>query len=329
MLNRCAMLALCLTLPLSLTLSVMAPSLQAQPAYPSKPLRLVVPFPPGGPTDVLGRVVGQGLGQAFNQTVIVENKAGAAGNIGVDVIAKAAPDGLTLGVVPAGNIAVNPSLYPQLPYKAAELAPVTLLATVDNVLVVNPDVSAKTLKELLALAAAKPGALSYASPGAGSQAHLAGELLQTTAGVKLLHVPYKGTAPAMNDLLGGQVTMMFAQLSSALPQIRAGKLRALGLASLTRSAAVPEIATLHEQGLTGFEAVSWYALMVPAGTPTEVVDKLAVQTALVLARPEVHDKLAAQGMTVASGTPAQLAATIRSETQRWAEVIRRQNIQPD
>lgn len=310
-----------------LPLTVAMPAM-AQP-YPNKVLRMVVPFPPGGPTDVLGRVLGQGLQDAWKQTVVVENKAGAAGNIGVDAIAKATPDGHTMGVVPVGNIAVNPALYPNLPYKAAELAPVAMLATVENVLVTNAEVPARSLKELLALAAAKPGTLSFASPGAGSQAHLAGELLQIAGGVKLIHVPYKGTGPALNDLLGGQVTMMFAQLSSALPHIKSGKLRVLGVASPARSGLLPEVPTVAEQGLANFEAVSWYALMVPAGTPTDVISKLAAETRRVLAQPETREKLVALGLQVGGGTPAQLAMTIDNESRRWADVIRRQNIKAD
>ena len=310
-----------------LPLTVAMPAM-AQP-YPNKVLRMVVPFPPGGPTDVLGRVLGQGLQDAWKQTVVVENKAGAAGNIGVDAIAKATPDGHTMGVVPVGNIAVNPALYPNLPYKAAELAPVAMLATVENVLVTNAEVPAKSLKELLALAADKPGTLSFASPGAGSQAHLAGELLQIAGGVKLIHVPYKGTGPALNDLLGGQVSMMFAQLSSALPHIKSGKLRVLGVASPARSGLLPEVPTVAEQGLANFEAVSWYALMVPAGTSADVIAKLAAETRRVLAQSETREKLVALGMQVGGGTPAQLAISIDSESRRWADVIRRQNIKAD
>lgn len=294
--------------------------------YPNQSLRLIVPFPPGGPTDVLGRVVAQGLAEAWHQTVIVDNKAGAAGNIGVDAIAKAAPDGSVFGVVPTGNIAVNPNLYTTLPYKTADLLPVTMLATVENVLVVNPQIHVSNLKELLALAAAKPSQLSFASPGAGSQAHLAGELLQLDTGVKLLHVPYKGTGPALNDLLGGQVTMMFAQLSSALPFIKAGKLVAVGIASPKRTALLPNVPTIAEQGVPNFEAVSWYALMAPAGTPAAIIDKLNAETNTVLQRTETRDKLGAMGLQVAGGTPAQLAATIESETRRWADVIHRQHI---
>jgi tripartite-type tricarboxylate transporter receptor subunit TctC len=298
-------------------------------AYPNKPMRVVVPFPPGGPTDVLGRLLGQGLQDAWKQTVVVENKAGAGGNIGVDTIAKSAPDGHTIGVVPVGNIAVNPVLFPNLPYKAADLAPVTMLATVDNVLLVHAEVPAKSLKELLALATTKPGTLSFASPGAGSQAHLAGELLQIAGNVKLIHVPYKGIGPALNDLLGGQVSMMFAQLSSALPHIKSGKLRALGVASLSRPTVLPDVPTIAEQGLANFESVSWYALMVPAGTPVDAVERLAAETRRVLAQPETRDKLGALGMQVGGGTPAQLATTIDIESRRWSEVIRKQNIKAD
>jgi tripartite-type tricarboxylate transporter receptor subunit TctC len=311
-------------------LAAAAPLFAAAQAYPAKPIHIVVPFPPGGPTDVLGRLLGQALGEAFNQTVVVDNKAGAAGNIGVDAVAKAAPDGSTLGVIPAGNIAVNPTLFAGLPYRAADLAPVTMLATVDNVLVVNAEaVPAKNVKELLELAAKKPGALSYASPGAGSQAHLAGALLELSTGVQLLHVPYRGIAPAVSDLVGGQVSMMFAPLQTALPFIRSGKLRPLGIASQKRSPLLPEVPTIAEQGVARFEAVSWYALMVPAGTPAEVIDRLQGATARFLALPETRAKLAAQGMDPGGGSVQELAATIRSESARWSDVVKKQNIKAE
>jgi len=300
----------------------------AQP-YPSKPLHVIVPFPPGGPADVLGRVLAQGLSDAMGQPAVVDNKVGAAGNIGIEQTVKSAADGHTMAIVPLGNIAVNPSLFPNLPYKASDLAPVSMLATVENVLVVNPAVPARSVKELLALAASKPDAISFASPGAGSQAHLAGELMALTAGVQLLHVPYKGTGPALNDLLGGQVTMMFAQMSSALPHVKSGKLRALGVASLKRSPLMPETPTIAEQGLPGFEAVSWYALMVPAGTPRDVIDRLNAETTRLLARPEIKDKLAALGLDAAGGKPQELAASIQADTARWAAVIRQKNIKPE
>ena len=299
-------------------------------AAQAKTIHVVVPFPPGGPTDVLGRLLGQSLAESLGATVVVDNKVGAAGNIGVDAVAKAAADGSTIGIIPAGNIAVNPTLFPALPYKASDLAPVTMLATVDNVLVVNAEqVPAKNVRELLDLAAKKPGALSYASPGAGSQAHLAGALLELSTGVQLLHVPYRGIAPAVTDLVGGQVSMMFAPLQTALPHIKSGKLRALGIASQKRSPLLPDVPTIAEQGVAKFEAVSWYALMVPAATPSDVVDRRSAATVRLLAAPETRAKLAAQGMDPGGGTPQELAATIRAESARWSEVVRKQNIKPE
>ncbi|WP_059412478.1 Bug family tripartite tricarboxylate transporter substrate binding protein [Cupriavidus basilensis] len=305
------------------------PLLAGAQGYPAKPVRLVVPFPAGGPADVLGRVVGEGLSKAWGQNVLVDNRAGAAGNIGVDQVAKAPPDGYTLAVVPVGNIAVNPTLMPNLPYKQTDLAPVAMLATAENVLVVSAGVPARTLPELLRLAGQKPGELTFASPGAGSQAHLAGELLQLDAGIKLIHVPYKGVSPAITDLVGGQVTMMFAQLSSALPYIKAGKLRALGVASARRSAVLPDVTTIAEQGFPKFEAVSWYALMAPAGTPRDVIQQLSHQAGQVLASPALREKLAVVGMDAAGGTPAELATAIQKESARWAEVIHKRHITVD
>ncbi|WP_416051995.1 Bug family tripartite tricarboxylate transporter substrate binding protein [Cupriavidus basilensis] len=305
------------------------PMLASAQAYPSKPVRLIVPFPAGGPADVLGRVVGEGLSKAWGQSVLVENKAGAAGTIGVEQAAKAAPDGYTLAVVPVGNIAVNPSLFRSLPYKAQDLVPVTMLATAQNVLVVGANVPAASLADLLKLAAQKPGELTFASPGAGSQAHLAGELLQLDAKVKLNHIPYKGVSPAMTDLVGGQVTMMFAQVSSALPYVKAGKLHALGVASQKRLAVMPDVPTIAEQGFPRFEAVSWYALMAPAGTPREVIARINHQALEVLANPALKEKLATLGMDPSGGTPQELAATIEQDSARWAGVIRKRQITVD
>jgi tripartite-type tricarboxylate transporter receptor subunit TctC len=315
---------------LALLLPLLAAPLiaHAQP-YPSKPVRVIVPFAPGGPADVLARVIGQELSDALGQPFVVENKVGAAGNIGVEQIAKAMPDGYTVGIVPVGNVAVNPSLFPALPYKASELAPIAMLATVENVLVVHAGVPAKSLKELLALAKQKPGTLSFASPGAGSQAHLAGELMALSAEVKLIHVPYKGIGPALNDVVGGQVTMMFGAMSAVLPHVKSGKLRALGVASIQRSATMPELPTIAEQGLPRFEAVSWYALMAPAGTPAPIVDRLNAEIARSLAKPAIREKFAAQGLEPGGGKPQELATEIQAETVRWADVIRKQNIKPE
>ena len=312
----------------SLLLAAVPLSAQAQ-TYPAKPVHVVVPFAPGGPVDVLARVLSQDFGDAWGQAFVVENRAGAAGNIGVDYLAKAAPDGYNIGIVPAGNIAVNPSLFANLPYKASDLQPVAMLATVENVLVVSADSPVRNLKDLLAMAAAKPDTVSFASPGAGSQAHLAGELLALEGNVRMIHVPYKGTGPALNDVIGGQVTMMFGQMSSVLPLIRGGKLRAIGVASLKRSAVLPEVPTVSEQGMPQFEAVSWYALMVPAATPKPVVDKLNAQSLAMLAKPTIRERFAGLGLEPGGGTSQALAATIQSETARWADVIQKKNIKPD
>jgi tripartite-type tricarboxylate transporter receptor subunit TctC len=319
-------LAACLAFVLA---QAQTPSTGSAQAYPSRPVRIVVPFAPGGPADLLGRLAGQAITDGLGQPAVVDNRVGAAGNIGVDLIAKAMPDGYTLGIVPVGNIAVNPSLFPNLPYKASELAPVSLLATVENVLVVHASLPATSLASLLALARQKPDSLSFASAGAGSQAHLAGELMALDGKVSLVHVPYKGTGPALNDLVGGQVSMMFAQASSAVPFIQQGKLRPIGVASLKRSSVLPQVPTVAEQGMGGFEAVSWYALMAPAGTPKDIVDRLHAEMAKLLARPDTREKFAALGMEPGMGTPEQLATRITQETARWSDVVRKRSIKAD
>jgi len=295
----------------------------------SRQVHIVVPFAPGGPADVLARLVAPAVAEALKHSVVVDNKPGAGGTLGVDAVAKAAPDGGAFAVVPVGNIAVNPTLFPNLPYKQTDLVPIAMLARVENALVVRDDVPASSLKELVELARRKPGSLSFASPGAGSQAHLAGELLKVRERVFIVHVPYRGIAPALNDVLGAQVTMMFAPLSLALPHVKSGRLRALGVASAKRSPLAPEVPTIAEQGLPGFEAVSWYALMGPAGTPPDMVTRLNAETVRALGQADTKDKLAAQGMTPGSDSPQQLAATIRAETERWAGVIRTQKLQPE
>lgn len=298
-------------------------------AWPDKPIHVVVPFAPGGPADAVARILGQELGEPLGQSLIIDNKVGAAGNIGVTQIAKAAPDGYTLGIVPVGNVAVNPALFPSLPYKVSELQPVAMLAVVENVLVVNASVPVKSLKELLALARQKPGTLSFASPGAGSQAHLAGELMALDGDVQLIHVPYKGIGPALNDVVGGQVTMMFGALSAVLPFVKSGKLHAIGLASLKRTPSMPELPTIAEQGLPGFEAVSWYALMAPAGTPKAIVDRLNAETTRALGKPAMKEKFANLGLEPGSGSPGDIAANIQTETVRWSAVIKKKNIKPE
>ena len=309
-----------------LALIALLPSLALAQHYPGRAIKIIIPFPPGGPTDLLGRAIAQRLTESWGQPVIAENRPGAAGNLGVDLAAKAPADGYTLVVVPAGNISVNPTLFPDLPYKQSDLAPITMLATVENVLAVNPGVPAKNMAELIALAKAKPGTVTFASPGAGSQAHLLGELLNVEAGVKMVHVPYKGIGPAQNDLLGGQVSMMFPQMSSALPHIQAGKLRAIGVTSLKRSPVLPETPTIAEQGYLRIDAKSWYALMAPAGVPKEIISKLSAEAARILRLPEIKERLAGLGADVVGGTPEELAAVIQAETALWGGLIRKQGI---
>ena len=298
-------------------------------AYPAKPIRIIVPFAPGGPADLLARTLGQKLQESWGQSVLADNKPGAGGNLGMDLGAKAAPDGYTLLLAPTGNLTVNPHLGP-LPYDVLrDLAPVTQLATVENVLVVNPGIAANSVQELVALARSKPGSLSFASPGSGSQAHVAGEFLKGLTGTDMIHIAYKGTGPALNDLLGGQISMMFSQMSSALPHIRAGKLRALGVASLKRSAVLPALPTVAEQNLPGFEAVSWYALMAPAGTPADVIAKLQAESARILRLADVREKLAALGAEAVGNRPEELAAIIRAESVRWQKVVKDANIKAE
>ena len=299
-------------------------------SWPAKPIRIVVPFAPGGPADLLPRLIGPKLTEAWGQPVVVENKPGAGGNIGMDIVAKSAPDGYTLLIGPSGNLVVNPHLYPNLPYDVVrDFVPITLIASFSNVLVVNPEVPVKSVNELIALAKAKPGTLSFGSPGTGSQPHLGGEFLKLQAGIDIVHVPYSGTAPALRDLLGGQISFMFAQTSSALPQIQSGKLRALGIASPRRSAQLPDLPTIAEGGLPGFEAVSWYALLAPAGTPKDVITKLQLEVARILQLPDIREKLAAQGGDPAGNTSEQLTAMLRSESARYADIVKRANIKAE
>ena len=318
---RCALLLLSLCFASSAVLAQ---------GWPSKPIRIVVPFAPGGPADLLPRLIGPKLTEAWGQPVVVENKAGAGGSIGMELVAKSPPDGYTLVIGPTGNLVVNQHVFASLPYDPMkDLAPVTLIATFSNVLVVHPDVPAKSLGELIALAKAKPRSLSFGSPGTGSQPHLGGEYLKQLAGIDIVHVPYNGTAPALRDLLGGQIQFMFSQTSAALPQIQGGKLRALGVASPKRAAQLPDVPTIAEAGLAGFEAVSWYALLAPAGTPKDVVAKLQGEIAKILQLPDIREKLSAAGGEPVGNTPEQLAALMRSESARYADIVKRGNIKAE
>ena len=293
----------------------------------SERFTIVSPFPPGGPVDTLARVLADGLGKRYGQAAVVENLVGAAGNIGMDKVRRAKGDGHTLLVVPAGNLTINPSLMPNFPFDIEkDFVPITMLTKAPNVLVAAPSSGIKSAKELVAIAKAKPGTLSYASPGVGSGLHLAGELFKQQAGIDLLHVPYKGTAPALNDVLGGSVPLMFSNLPATLPFIRNGKLVALGVTEAARSPTAPEIPTLAEQGIQGVTVTSWYGLLAPKGTPPAVVEQLAKDAAQMLAQPDVRERLKAQGMTDAAMKPAEFAAHMRDETAVWAKIIKARHI---
>jgi tripartite-type tricarboxylate transporter receptor subunit TctC len=321
------MLRIALSLLVSLALVLPA---HAQGTYPDHPLRIIVPFPPGGPADVLARLAGDQLSQSFGQAVVVENKPGAGGNIGMELGAKAAADGYTLILAPVGNLTVSPYIYSRLPYDPQrDFAPVTVLAAFPNILVVNAAVPAKSVRDLIALAKAKPGTLNFASPGNGSGAHLAGELLKRMAGVDLVHVPFNGVAPAMNAVLAGDVQIFFAQTSAALPQLKSGRVVALGVASLKRIDAAPELPTLAESGLPGFDDTSWYSLVVPARTPPDRVARIQTTLARAFAKPEVREKIAGLGAEPVADTPAEFASLLQTESARWRQLAREANIHAD
>ena len=290
-------------------------------AWPTKPVKIVVTFPPGGAPDTLGRILADKWGQSLGQTFTVDNKPGAGGNIGSDFVAKSAGDGTTLLVGTVGTHAINPALYATMPYNhIKDFTPLSFLASTPNLLVVNNAVPAKNVKELIELARTTP--LNFGSSGSGTSIHLSGELFNTLAGVKMQHIPYKGRAQAVPDLLGGRIQMIFDNMPSALPLVKAGEVRAIGVTSAARSPAAPNIPTIAEQGLPGFEATSWFALLAPAGLPREVQLRINAETNRVLALPDVREKLATLGLEVAPSTPDALATLIQTETAKWARVVK-------
>jgi len=301
----------------------------AADAYPTRPVRIVVPYPAGGVADALPRIVGEKLSQKWAQPVIIENKAGASGNIGMEEGARAEPDGYTLVLAAAGNMTVNPILFKNLRFDTyKDLTPVTLLAASPNVLVVHPSVPAKSYKELVAYAKQNPGKLNFASPGEGSGAHLAGELFNLEAGIKTVHIPYKGMAPAVNDLLGGNVQMMFAGISTVLQHIKSGKLVAIAMAAPKRSPQLPDLPTVAEEGLPGFDVTSWYGIVVRAGTPPAVVQKVQRDIAEALKAPDVQATLAGYGLEPVGNTPDAFDAMIKSETRKWTDIVHKAGIKP-
>jgi tripartite-type tricarboxylate transporter receptor subunit TctC len=292
-------------------------------AYPAKPLRLVAPFPPGGPADILSRIIGQHLAESWGQQVVVDNRAGAGGNIGSDIVAKAPPDGYTLLLGFVGTHAINASLYSNMPYdNIRDFEPVSRVAMVTIILVLHPSVPASSVSDLIALARSKPGELTFGSPGNGTPQHLAGELFNTMAKVKMLHIPYKGAVPALNDLLGGRVSMIFSSMPPALPHIKTGRLKALAVTSGRRSPAVPEVPTIAESGLPGYEVINWYGVLAPAGTSKEIVARLNGEIRRILGLQDVKERLAAQGAETITSTPQEFGAYIKSETEKWAKVVK-------
>ncbi|MBN9430679.1 MAG: tripartite tricarboxylate transporter substrate binding protein [Burkholderiales bacterium] len=314
---------------IALATAAALPPAFAQQTYPSRPVRIVVPSAPGGTTDHVSRLVGQELAKLWNQSVVVENKPGGGTIIGVDNVAKAAPDGHSLVTV-TGSFTVNQSLVAKLPYDSQrDLRAVAMLAKSDHVLVVNPSVSAADLKQFIALVKANPGKYSFASFGNGTSAHLAGETLNMLAGIDLVHVPYKGQAPALADVMGGQVHAIFANLPEVLPQIRAGRVKALGLAAAERSSLAPDIATLAEQGLPDLLSSSWSGLLAPAGTPNQIVTRINTDVNAVLAQPAMRESFVKSGIAPMPGTPESFAAFLRDEAARYATVIKKAGIKPN
>jgi tripartite-type tricarboxylate transporter receptor subunit TctC len=297
--------------------------------YPDKPIRILVGFAAGGPADISARLIADRLTEAWGQPVVVENVTGAAGNLATDRVAKAAPDGHTLLLAASATIVTNPSLYQKLTFDPVkDLAPVTQICFTPNILAVPTGVPPASVPELVAFVRAHPGALTYGSAGVGTSQHLAGELFKTMAGIDIQHVPYRGIAAVMPDLLGGRLTMAFGNISAILPLVREGKLRALAVSSLRRSAAVPDLPTMIEAGFPGFNATAWFALMAPAGTPQPIIEKLHREAVRVLALPDVRKRFDDLGMEVVANTPAEFAAVIKDETPFWAKVIRDAGIKP-
>src|SRR5215813_10933328 len=277
---------------------------EGQEKYPQKTVKIVVPFAPGGSTDIFARLVGERLSQSLGQPVVIENRAGASGNIGADAVAKSAPDGYTILMATTGVMAINNALFKNMPYDAAkEFEPVVFIASITNVLAVPNDLPAKSVKELIALAKKEPGKLSFASSGAGSSTHLSAELFKSMAGIDVVHVPFKGSGQALIDVVAGRVSMIFDNMPSALPHIKGGKLRALGVTGAKRSSALPEVPTIAEAGVPGYESLSWSGFAVPAGTPREIVQRLNRDSVAILAAPEMKQKLAEQGADAIGGPP--------------------------
>lgn len=326
MLSRTVPRLLCALLPAAMLL---ATARAQEPPYPAKAVRMIVPFPPGGGTDLLARIIGQKLTESLGVPMVVENRPGAGGVVGADVVAKARADGYTLLTVSASHT-INPSIYKKLPYDTVrDFAPVTLLAGGPGLLVVHPSIPARNVKEFIAFAKARPGLIAYASAGTGTPPHLGGELFKSMAGIDLTHIPYKGNGPAYTDLISGQVPVMFPNVSTGLQYVKAGRIRALAVTSLTRARVAPEIPTIDESGVPGYELNSWYGALTTAGTPAAIITRLQQEIAKALQLNDVRDKLVTQGMEPAGSTPAEFAAVINAEIGKWAKVAKQSGLKAE
>jgi tripartite-type tricarboxylate transporter receptor subunit TctC len=318
--NRREMLV-CATLA---SLALAAPlSALAQSSYPDRPIKLVVGVPPGGTTDLVARLVGDQMSRVLGQSIVIENRGGAGGNIAAEMVAKAAPDGYTLFLAPIGTVAINPSLYANIPFDPLrDFAPISQLTSLPMVLLVNPSVPANNVKELIQYARSHPDKMTFGSGGSGTSTHLAGELFKMKTGIEMTHVPYKGNSPATTDLLAGRVLIMFDQIATGLPNVRAGKLKALGVTTAKRSEIAPDIPTLAESGVPGFDVDTWHGLVAPAGTPAAIIAKLNAAVVKALASPELREKFKAAGIEPIATTPEQFGAFLKSELARWHEVVK-------
>jgi len=318
-----------LTTVLTAALALTVPQTAQAQAYPSKPIRLVLPFPAGGPTDIVGRILGQKLSEALGQPVVQDNRPGAGGNLGADQVAKSPPDGYTL-LLSSPSISISPSLYKKMPYDPQkDLAPISLIAGIPNVMLVHPSVPAKTLKEFVALAKARPGKLNFGSGGAGTTNHLASELLKTLTKTDIVHVPYKGSNQAMLALLGGEVDMVVIAVPPALPQIEAGRVRPLAVLNENRVATLPKVPTSKEAGIDNFVVPVWYGILVAGNTPRDIVNRLNTELGKIVAMPDVKERLAAAGVEPYHSTPERFASFIKSEAVRYGQVIKNAGIQPE
>lgn len=319
-----------LAVALSIIGQIVTGTAHAQQAWPTKPIHFIVPYAAGGFADIRARMIGTELTKTLGQPLVIENKPGAGGVLGTDAIAKAAPDGYTIGMGNLAPLAVNPSLMKKLPYNwQKDIAPVILVETSPLILTAGPGLQARTVKELIALAKAKPGQIGFASSGIGGAHHLSGEMLRQMTGIDIVHIAYKGGAPAATDLLAGHVPMMFEMGYAALPSIKAGKIRALGVTSTKRLSVLPDVPTMIEAGVPGFESYNWQGVIAPAGTPREIIDRLNRDINSILAQPNVRSLVAGTGSDIGGGTSEAFSALIRSENEKWAKVVKQAGIQPD